>query len=91
MIGSSPRTRVLIAGGGVAGLEAMLALSALAPELVEIELLTPSDEFVYRPLQVAEPFGVAAPVGLDLGRIVDEAGARHTSDALASVDPAARR
>jgi sulfide:quinone oxidoreductase len=86
----SAPARVLIAGGGVAGLEAMLALSALAGDLVELELLTPGREFVYRPLQVAEPFGVADPVRLRLGDIVDEAGARHTADALASVDPAAR-
>ncbi len=29
---------VVIAGGGVAGLEALLALSALAEELVDVEL-----------------------------------------------------
>jgi sulfide:quinone oxidoreductase len=81
---------VLIAGGGVAGLEALLAISELAGEKVEIELLTPSEEFVYRPLQVAEPFGVADPVRLDVGRIVVEAGARSTVDAMESVDPAAR-
>jgi sulfide:quinone oxidoreductase len=81
---------VLIAGGGVAGMEALLALSALAGDLVEIELLTPGDEFVYRPLQVAEPFGVAEVVRLELEPIVDEAGARHSLGAMASVDPAAR-
>ena len=48
---------MLIAGGGIAGLEAMLALSELADDRVDIELLTPSDEFVYRPMLVAEPFG----------------------------------
>ena len=81
---------VLIAGGGVAGVEAMLALAALAEDLVEVELLSPSDEFVYRPLQVVEPFGGGESIALDLGRIVEDAGARHTRDALASVDPAAR-
>ena len=49
--------RVVIAGGGVAGLEAMLALRELAGDRVDIELLSPSDEFVYRPMLVAEPFG----------------------------------
>lgn len=82
--------RVLIAGGGVAGVEALLALAALAEDRVEVELLSPSDEFVYRPLQVVEPFGGGESIALDLGRIVADAGAHHTRDALASIDPAAR-
>jgi sulfide:quinone oxidoreductase len=81
---------VVIAGGGVAGVEALLALSTLARGLVEVELLAPTDEFVYRPMLVAEPFGSAKPVRLNLGRIAREAGASHTRDALASVDPGAR-
>jgi sulfide:quinone oxidoreductase len=90
-VGGDARKRVLIAGGGVAGLEGMLALAALAGDLVEIELLTPSEVFLYRPLQVTEPFGVADPVRLELARIVSEVGARHTADALAAVDPVRRR
>lgn len=85
------RNHVVIAGGGVAGLEATLALSALAGELVDVELLTPGDEFIYRPLQVAEPFGVADVLHLDLTSLMADTGARHTVDALASVDPAKRK
>jgi sulfide:quinone oxidoreductase len=81
---------VLIAGGGVAGVEAMLALSELAGDAVDIELLSPSDEFVYRPLQVVEPFGSGESIELDLRSIVADAGARHTRDALTSVEPRAR-
>ena len=51
------RMRVLIAGGGVAALEAMLALRALAADRVSVVLVAPDREFVYRPLAVAEPFG----------------------------------
>jgi sulfide:quinone oxidoreductase len=80
---------VLIAGGGVAGLEALLALSALARGQVDVDLLAPTDEFVYRPLLVAEPFGTAEVLRLELAPIVREAGARHLKAALASVDPAA--
>jgi threonine dehydrogenase-like Zn-dependent dehydrogenase len=43
--------RVVIAGCGVAGLEAMLALRALAAELVEIEVLSHEHDFWYRPLR----------------------------------------
>src|SRR4029453_637915 len=51
-------TRVLIAGGGVAALEAALALRALAEDRVSVELLAPEPQFWYRPLAVAEPFGL---------------------------------
>jgi sulfide:quinone oxidoreductase len=49
--------RVVIAGGGVAGLEALLALRDLGGDRVEPVLLSPDPEFVYRPMAVAEPFG----------------------------------
>ena len=90
-MGSGSTRHVLIAGAGAAGLEAMLALAALAEGRVEVELLAPTDEFVYRPMLTAEPFETAEVLRLDLQRIVADAGARHTKAALASVDPGARR
>ena len=47
---------MIILGAGVAGLEAALALNELAREVVAVELVSPDEEFVYRPLAVAEPF-----------------------------------
>ena len=47
---------VVIAGGGVAGLETALALRALAEDLVSVEVIAPETEFTYRALAVAEPF-----------------------------------
>jgi sulfide:quinone oxidoreductase len=82
--------RAVIAGGGVAGLEAVLALSTLARGLVEVELLAPTDEFVYRPMLVAEPFGAADVLRINLERVARDTGARHIKDALVSVDPGAR-
>ena len=38
--------RVLIAGGGVAGLEALLALRDLAGDRVELTLLSPETDFI---------------------------------------------
>ena len=81
---------VVIAGGGVAGVEALLALSALAEGLVDVELVSPTDEFVYRPLLVAEPFGAAEVLRIELERVAGDTGARHTKDALVSVDAGAR-
>ena len=49
---------MLIAGGGVAGVEALLALRALAEEGPAIELVSPDPDLAYRPLRVTEPFGL---------------------------------
>ena len=78
----------MIVGGGVAGLEAVLALSALAGDRVEVDLIAPTDRFVYRPMLVAEPFGGAEVLTIELERIAAETGTRHVADALAAVDPA---
>ncbi len=77
---------MLIAGGGVAGLEAALALRALAGDLVELELLSPADRFTYKPMLVAEPFGSGAGTDFDLVQILEDADARHRRDALARVE-----
>ena len=54
--------RVLIAGGGVAALEAALALRAIAGDRVAVELLAPGTQFTHRPSSVVSPFsGEDAP------------------------------
>ena len=78
---------VLIAGGGVAGLEALLALKRHAQERVSIELMAAEPQFWYRPLAVAEPFGLGNVHGLDLSDIADECSALFTLGRLDSVDP----
>ena len=55
---SGKAVRVVIAGGGVAGLEATVALRALAEDRVTLQLVAPEREFTYRPLAVVEPFRV---------------------------------
>lgn len=82
--------RVLIAGGGVAGLEALLALHALAGELTAVTVLTPGDEFVDRPMTVREPFAYPRANRYPLGPIVESCGATLVADGLAWVDPAQR-
>jgi sulfide:quinone oxidoreductase len=82
----SGRLRVLIAGGGVAALETLLALQALASELVDVELLAPEPKFWYRPLAVVEPFSRLRVEAFDLATIADGAGAAFTLDQLTSVD-----
>lgn len=79
-------TRVLIAGGGVAALEAALALQAHAADLVDVELVAPEPRFWYRPVAVAEPFGLGDVRHFDLPELARAAGATHTPGALVGVD-----
>ena len=81
--------RVLVAGGGIAGVEALLALRDLAGDRIELTLLSPTDEFVYRPFAVAEPFGLGHAERIPLQRIAGDTGATLVHGALASVDDAA--
>jgi sulfide:quinone oxidoreductase len=80
------QARVLIAGGGVAALEAALALRELAGDRVSVALLAPEHRFWYRPLAVAEPFELGKVRHFELGRLAIEAGATFTPGALVSVD-----
>jgi sulfide:quinone oxidoreductase len=77
--------RVLVAGGGVAGLETVLALQALAGDRVAIELLAPGRHFTYRPLAVAEPFRSGSVQRIPLAAVAGERGVRLHRDALARV------
>jgi sulfide:quinone oxidoreductase len=81
------KTRVLVAGGGVAALEATIALRALAPDLVQVELLAPNEEFAYRPLAVTLPFDDAArTVRFDLAELAQAAGASLIRGSLTGID-----
>jgi len=80
------RSHVVIAGAGVAGLEAALALHALAPELVSVELIAPEPVFTYRPLTVTEPFAAPERASFPLGRLVEAAGAELRAGGVAAVD-----
>ena len=57
---------VVIVGGGVAGLESLLALRALAGDRVALTLVSNDDWFVDRPMTVAEPFGLGSAARLSL-------------------------
>ncbi|HET6869267.1 MAG TPA: FAD-dependent oxidoreductase, partial [Solirubrobacteraceae bacterium] len=84
------RKRVLIAGGGVAGLEALLALRDLAGDRVELTLLCSEPEFVYRPMAIAEPFGRGRAERHPLAEIAADLEAELLPAALIEVDPATR-
>jgi sulfide:quinone oxidoreductase len=85
MPGRPDKVHVLVAGGGVAALEPMVALRKLAGELVDVELVSPDADFFYRPLAVAEPFGLGEALRFDLASLARGCGARHSLGTLVAV------
>jgi sulfide:quinone oxidoreductase len=82
---------VVVAGGGLAALELVLALRELAGGRVTITVIAPEREFVPRPLLVVEPLTDAVAHRRPLHEIADEAGFRLVRDAVVEVEPARRR
>lgn len=87
MASENDRLNVLIAGGGVAGLECAFALQALAPGRVAVTVLAPADDFVYRPLAVGEPFTSGWASHFSLSELAAKAGADHVRAGVTEVDP----
>jgi sulfide:quinone oxidoreductase len=80
---------IVIAGGGVAGLEALLALHAVAGDRVSVTLIAPDRDFSYRPMAVAEPFALGSAHRVPLREFTDETGAELVLGAVVGVDDAA--
>jgi sulfide:quinone oxidoreductase len=85
---SPARLRVLIAGGGVAGLEAVLALRALAADRVDVTIVSPELSFINRSMAVDQPFKRRRGRGIRLEDAAAELGARWHRGALDRVEPA---
>ena len=85
---SSPPLHVVVAGGGVAALETLLALRAVAEDRVTIDLLAPDEEFTYRPLEIGGPFRLGNPRRYSLAAIAASRGAALHHDTLHEVDRA---
>src|SRR5438067_177243 len=77
---------VVVAGGGVAGLEALLALRHLAGDHVELTLLEPDTEFVFRPMAIAETFARGRRQRIPIQRVASDTGARVLHACLTGVD-----
>jgi sulfide:quinone oxidoreductase len=77
----------LIIGGGIAGLEALLALRDLAGDRTELTLVAPDPVFTYKPLIVEEPFTYRPAEHHELGPAVSELGARFILGSARSVRP----
>lgn len=85
------RPRVLIAGGGVAGLEALLALSVLASDLVDVTLLAPELTFFDRAGAASQPFEPPRVRGMRLADIAHDLDAHLRQGHLDRVEHDRRR
>ncbi|MBJ7471674.1 MAG: FAD-dependent oxidoreductase [Solirubrobacteraceae bacterium] len=83
--------RVVIVGGGVAALEAALALQQLAPDSTTRTVVAPNAEYVVYAQTVREPFAHADADHYPVAPIVEAAGASLIVDALDRVDVDGKR
>src|SRR3982074_1474953 len=79
--------RVLIAGGGVAALEAALALRELAGDRISTTMLCPEPVFFYRPMRVREPFAYSSAQHYSLEEITSDIGVELKQDAFKWLAP----
>jgi sulfide:quinone oxidoreductase len=77
---------VVICGGGVAALEATLALRDLAPDQVDVTIVSPRPEFILAPLAVGAPFGIAHVPRWPIAHVARQLNARYVCAALRHVD-----
>jgi sulfide:quinone oxidoreductase len=83
--------QLLIVGGGPAALEGALAVQRLAGDRIQITILSDRDEFVYRAVSVAEPFGLATPQRFSLTGFASDRGITLRIGRLRAVEPVQHR
>jgi sulfide:quinone oxidoreductase len=79
--------RVVIAGGGVGALEALVALRGMVPRRITPVVISGATHFRYRPLLIGEPFGLGRARRYPLAAICDDHGAELVVDRVAEVVP----
>ena len=77
---------LVICGGGIAGIEALLRLRRLVGDSVRVTLLSPESELAYRPLSVLEPFAPGSIRRYPLEQIAYDTDANWIMDRLVRVD-----
>jgi len=83
---TTPNRRVVIAGGGIAAVETLLALRSLAPTRLDVVVVAPNEELHYRPMTVNEPFSEPRARRYRLQAICDDLGAQLHAEAVRAVD-----
>src|SRR6188474_335117 len=87
---SGEAQRVVIAGTGIAGAEAALALRDLGRGRVDVHLYDARPEFVFWPFAVGEPYGAAQAYHYDLQSLAEHCRASFHLARIAAVDPQRR-
>lgn len=82
--------RVVICGGGVAGIEGLLRLRRLVGRSASVTLLCPNSDFDYLPLSVLEPFEHRSTRKFPIADIAADTAASWIPDTLRWVDRDAR-
>lgn len=88
-VGTMARNRpphVVVAGGGIAALEFVLALRALSGDAVDVTVVAPDPDFVLRPALVAAPLGVGRYWRRPLGEFASDLGFSLVTAGVRSVD-----
>lgn len=89
MTSPSP-SRVLIAGGGLAGIEAALALRAAAGDRASVTVIDPRPRFQVPSTAAGRAFDLGWSIDQPMGVVVEGAGARLRRGRLAAIDGARR-
>ncbi len=79
------RFKVVIVGGGVAALEAVLALREIGAEAIEVEVIAPNESFSLQALSVAKPFEGGEAHAIDLADFCERQNVELRRDSLAEI------
>jgi sulfide:quinone oxidoreductase len=85
------RHRVVIAGAGVAGLEALIGIHALAGGRVDTTVISPEPEFFFQAHTVEHPFARPAAHRWPVSKICAAHDAHFVQDQVSVVDPVTQR
>src|SRR5215212_1790685 len=84
----SQQQQVVIAGGGIAGLEALIALHDLAGDRIAPVLIAPEPDFTSKPFTVEEPFSFKPAERRQLAPIAEEFRGAYMQQGLTAIDTA---
>jgi NADH dehydrogenase FAD-containing subunit len=82
---SGASEHVIVAGGGFAALEVVLALRAIAGAAARVSLVSPDPVLAYRPAATLEAFSDTTPRAFDLIAIAADLGVRYHRTRVESV------
>jgi sulfide:quinone oxidoreductase len=78
---------LVILGGGIAGIEALLAARDLVGDRARLTLISPEPDFLYKPLSVEEPFSGDPARRFELPPFLDDLGGRFVAAQATRVRP----